>query len=100
MGTTRIVVGQRKGGKQVKLRLALSYMPDADDPLISAMVEEVAEHSFNVVADHKGIITSVSGNPRVVVGYTADELMGKNVSTLCPPSIEKRHDMYMKVTQR
>lgn len=100
MGTTRIVSGQRKGGKAIKLRLALSYIPDSTDPLISAMVEEVAEHSFTVVADHKGVISTVTGNPRVVVGYSADELVGKNVSSLCPPSVERRHDVYMKARGR
>lgn len=85
VGTTRVVIGQRKSGEAVKassalsfspftcwvltappqVRLALSFMPDDIEPLISAMVEELVDHTFALRADHMGVILSVTGNPKV-----------------------------------
>ncbi len=94
-GTTRTVVGVTKSGQSVKIQLALSHMVSGTTPLISAMIDELIDHSFSLTASKDGIILSVSGNSFETCGYTADKLVGLNVSTLCPMSMAKDHRSYM-----
>lgn len=64
--------------------------------LFSALISDAEDHSVTLEVSHVGQILGCKGNPRSALGYTADDLVGKNISILCPPSVEKRHDVYMR----
>jgi PAS domain S-box-containing protein len=85
--TSRIVFGITKRCKPVKVRLCLAHMQSGDTPLISAMIDRVLEHSFLLTTDAHGEILAVQGNPMATCGYSEAELLGANVSMLCPASI-------------
>ena len=49
----------------------------------------------SVVIMHKGCMVYVNEQTCSTFGYTKTELIGKNVSLLCPPDIAKKHDSYL-----
>ena len=49
-----------------------------------------------VVSDEKGIIQFVNQYCLNLFGYEHEELIGKNVKILTPPSIAKQHDQYIE----
>ena len=49
-----------------------------------------------VTIDGDGIIESFNPAAERIFGYTADEVMGRNVSMLMPPPHQERHDEYLR----
>ncbi|WP_404480538.1 PAS domain S-box protein [Novosphingobium sp. BL-52-GroH] len=49
-----------------------------------------------VVIDHKGVILSFSSAAQALFGYTEDEIVGCNVSTLMPSPDREHHDGYIR----
>lgn len=81
----------------MKVRLALAYdRASTSEPLFTAMMEELVEHSFTIITTGSGEITRVQGSPVSTLGYEEEDLVGKNVSMLCPPSVSSLHGAFMK----
>ena len=53
-----------------------------------------------VTIDERGIIESVNPAMQKIFGYTAAEMLGKNVSMLMPPPYREEHDGYIANYQR
>jgi PAS domain S-box-containing protein len=95
-GTTRTTFGLKKSGETVKIQIALSYMTNETNPLISAMIDEAVDHSFRLVASRDGVIVDAEGSCYETCGYSAERLIGLNVSMLCPVSVAQDHALYMQ----
>lgn len=93
--STRTVFAVTKKGRLVKISLALSSMECDGQLLVSALMDELEEHSFSLMTNAEGTIFSVEGNPEETCGYTRDMLVGLNVSMLCPLAIANAHPRYM-----
>ncbi len=89
--TTRVVFGVTKTGQTVKLRLSFSSIIHGSSHLISALIDKVDDKSFSVTTDGKGRILSVEGNVEETCGYKVQQLVGENVSCLCPLHIALEH---------
>lgn len=50
----------------------------------------------NIVSDWDGTIEEFSKSAEAILGYSADEVIGKNVSLLMPEPNKSRHDKYLK----
>ena len=49
-----------------------------------------------VVIDHRGVMTDVNASTCRMLGYTTEELLGKNVGMLMPEADRSAHDEYMR----
>jgi PAS domain S-box-containing protein len=97
---TRTVSGVKKDGTTVKIQLSLSCMmrestAAKSTALISALIDELVEHSFLLTVSKDGVIVSVSGNCFETCGYSAEKLIGLNVAKLCPVHMARQHPSYM-----
>jgi PAS domain S-box-containing protein len=60
------------------------------------------ETIFNTVAsaiisiDQKGLVTNFNKAAERIFGYTASEVIGKNVKILMPEKVASQHDQYIK----
>ena len=59
------------------------------DAILNTAVEGI------ITIDDRGTIDSINPAGEVLFGYTADELIGRNVSTLMPPPYRDEHDGYL-----
>jgi two-component system, LuxR family, sensor kinase FixL len=67
---------------------------DASNQLMAAVVESTVE-GIITIGTH-GIIQSANRAAREMFGYSAQELIGRNVSMLMPSPDRERHDSYLK----
>lgn len=92
----RLVSAVRKNGKHIKLLLSLTSMVvDGKLHFVAAFLVPQST-AMKISADPRGVITSASKNVARAFGWTASELVGQNVSVLCPEPHRKQHDQYIK----
>ena len=97
MGSTRVLQAVTKSGKVIPIRLALSEGWVNGRFLFTALLERVVDRSFILTVDKKGIVLGVTGNAQPLFGYSNDELVGKTINMLMPPSVAKVHDHMLSV---
>jgi two-component system sensor kinase FixL len=89
-----IVEGVICTGRDVTKR-EVNLQPLTDNAaLLSAILETVPDAM--VVIDEHGLITSCSATAEMLFGYSARELLGKNVSLLMPEPYSSAHDGYIR----
>ncbi len=111
VGTSREVQLQRKDGVRVWALLSLSQIMVAGKKHYTAFVQDVtAERQARetmqqtlsqaldavVVIDENNAITFYNRAAEKLWGYSADEVMGKNVKMLVPQVIQAEHDSYIE----
>ena len=60
------------------------------------MFEKSKDTKVIIESNKQGIITSVRGNIFLTLGFQPSELIGKNLSTICPPSVAREHQSYIE----
>lgn len=63
--------------------------PDKLDVLLSTLVDGV------ITIDDKGVVDSFNPAAERIFGYTADEVIGQNISVLMPEPYHSQHDAYI-----
>src|SRR3569832_882827 len=118
IGSGREVIGQRKDSTVFPLDLSVaewqreghtfftgvmrdvSARKDAELALVAgeAQYRAIFDSAVEAMAviDAKGIIQSVNPALQRTFGYMPDELLGKNIKMLMPPTIAKQHDGYLR----
>ena len=77
-------------GQMHSLQTALA----SEEAKLQAMYRTALESI--IVIDERGVIERVNPTAERTFGYTADELVGRNVSMLMPAPDRDRHDMYLQ----
>ena len=65
-----------------------------DSPALWKTVAETLLDGVFII-DERGIIRMVNRSAERLSGYRGDELVGRNVSLLCPPPHDSAHDRYI-----
>lgn len=110
----------RKNGQRVPVSLTYSPIRDALGKVscVSAIVRDISERRQSqhevelresrlqailmtasdaiITIDHLGIMQSVNNSAERLFGYTAEEMLGQNVSLLMPSPYRERHDEYLR----
>ncbi len=60
---------------------------------LSSIIDTAADSI--IVLDEKGTIQSVNPATLGILGYSAEDLIGKNISVLMPPNMQTEHDSYL-----
>lgn len=87
----RDITGLRK--TEEELRLRVQQATEAEERMRS-VVENVIDAIITI--DESGIIQSFNASAERLFGYSADEVMGANVSGLMPQPHRSAHDSYLK----
>lgn len=95
MDKARNVTGRRKDGKHINLKLSLSILHLEKQILIVGLLEEIEPAVCKFVANSSGSIEYASSNVLEVFGYHSRQLIGRNVSVLCPEPHRSLHDSYL-----
>lgn len=124
IGTGREVVGRRKDGSTFPMDLAVSEYTLGERRLFTGIVRDIterkrmeqelrrgleeraqAEERMRSVVNHvvdaiitideNGIVATFNPAAEKIFGYTADEVIGRNVSLLMPEPDRSRHDSYI-----
>ena len=90
------VVALHATGALLHLNLSLSKADSARGTIYIAMFEKSKDTAVVVDINKQGIITSIKGNLFLTLGFQPNELIGRNVSVICPPHIGREHDAYME----
>ncbi len=83
----RVVNGQCKDGSQVPLLISSSEMVVGGKPLYVLLFEQLSRKCAILVVDETGVITSATENLPKVLGWNADRVQGKAITTIvtAPP---------------
>jgi two-component system sensor kinase FixL len=117
IGIGREVVGKRKDGSTFPMDLAVSEVQLEGRRLFTGIVRDItsrkeAEHALLdseartravlaaavdaiITIDQRGIIDSMNPASEKLFGYTAAEMIGKNVNMLMPAPFKAEHDGYL-----
>ena len=90
------MVGLHSSGAYMKLTLALSKAESSRGIIYVAMFEKSKDTRVIFDINKRGIITQVKGNVRLLLGFHSSELIGKNISTICPEPFSSQHDQFIK----
>lgn len=95
---TRVVTGKRKDGKLLTLKLSLSMLrlEEGGRPKFIGMLQPVPRATIKIKTDNKCNITFASQNSSKLLGYSRKELIGQNVSVLCPEPHRQNHNKYVQ----
>lgn len=96
LGRSREVVGVHSSGAYLKLNLSLSKAESARGTIYIAMFEKSKDTRVIFDINKKGLITQVKGNIRLLLGYHSSELIGKNISVICPEPFRSHHDQFIQ----
>lgn len=111
VGSSREMQLERKDGTRVWASLSLSQVRGDDGSLnYAAFVRDITEERKNRLAirqtlestmdavvsiDHENIVTFFNASAEKLWGYSAAEVVGKNVSMLVPPEMRGQHDGFV-----
>jgi len=101
IGRSRDVFGQNKDGQLVTLRLTLTEADTVRGMMYIALFERAPENKLIFDVDAEGVIRSVAGNYVVATGYHKHELLGQNISLICPDALtEVFHELSPPLSTR
>jgi two-component system sensor kinase FixL len=117
IGIGREVVGRRKDGTTFPMDLAISEVKTGGDHAFVGIVRDLTERKRAeaalaaesarlrtimdtspggiVVIDERGIVEEISAAAQRIFGYSAAEVLGRNVSMLMPTPDRDAHDKYI-----
>ncbi|KQT54393.1 hypothetical protein ASG43_01945 [Aureimonas sp. Leaf454] len=87
------LVGAAKVARDVTDFMGAQARLEASEARLRSVLDTVPEAM--VLIDEGGVIESISATAEILFGYTADEAVGQNVSTLMPDPHGARHDGYI-----
>jgi len=93
---SRVVPVLNKAGETFSLSLSVSEAETARGTLFIGVFERIQDNRVIIDTDQFGKIYSVKGNLFLTFGYRKEEILGKNISIICPQPIADAHDDYMK----
>jgi two-component system sensor kinase FixL len=118
IGIGREVVGRRKDGTTFPMELSVGEALPGDHPAFVGIIRDISERKRSEVAlqerearlsaifetltdaiviiDEEGLVELFSPAAQRLLGYSADEVMGRNVSMLMPSPYRERHDGYLE----
>lgn len=95
MDSARFVSALKSDGKLIRVRLSLSTLRVDDKVRFIGILRPAPSPVIKIETTKSGVITSVSKNITKFLGYVPRNIVGENVSLLCPEPIRSFHDRYM-----
>lgn len=97
----RITAFDSAGHRRLVLLLEdISQRKEAEDALLQSMhrTQLVLDSAVDgiITIDDRGLIESMNPAAEHIFGYSADELLGRNIKALMPPPYEGEHDDYIR----
>ena len=89
------MTGKHKNGDLVGLILSVSEAETPRGTLYIALFEKAQDKRVIFDTDLEGKIVNVKGNIFLTLGYHPEELIGKNISIICPEDIGRHHAGFM-----
>lgn len=93
-GEDNALVGYGQVVRDLTREAAAARLAQARDAQLAAILDTVPDAM--IVIDEQGLIESFSPTAERMFGYTAAEVLGRNVSMLMPEPDSQRHDFYLK----
>eukprot|EP01060_Flectonema_neradi_P036083 TRINITY_DN6847_c0_g1_i6.p1 TRINITY_DN6847_c0_g1~~TRINITY_DN6847_c0_g1_i6.p1 ORF type:complete len:1678 (+),score=225.80 TRINITY_DN6847_c0_g1_i6:205-5238(+) len=118
MGTSTELKGMDKWGNNFPLELRLNEIEKADENIYIAYIRDLREEEHQktkrliqdmevhlsadalIGIDDIGTVTLFTKSAEQLSGYTADEVVGKNIKMLMPDEIAEKHDGYLEAYRR
>ena len=118
IGIGREVAGKRKDGSVFPMELSVGEARDGGEPIFVGIIRDITERKAAeaalreselrwrsivdtvpdaiILIDAAGIVESFSHAAERLFGYSADEVIGKNVKLLMPQPYRNAHDGYLE----
>jgi len=96
LGKTRIVEGQHKDGSVFQIRIAVSIVNENEQSVFVGVIEKIEDLSAEITIGSNGNVVNCSQSTEQLLGFKADELIGKSANIILANLVADSNDGLLK----